>query len=626
MKDRSKVFEILDFLYSLNYRERPVTIEQFIKDDYFLGRLTNRGKTIYPGWLEILYQIFSDDTKYIIVFTGAIGLGKTYIACAIAIPYILYRISCLKDPWAFFGLAESGKLDVSFFNLTKSLLQSRGFQYLQTSLKSIQWFKDRGLTVIRGKKEEMVELSLFNFLLSSPYARGFGVQGGNVVCGIMDEVDSPTESVGQKKRVLQAYEATIRRFESRYVVNGQTLGKLFLVASKQDELSFLNVYIEQMKDSPKVLIFDKALWELKPRHYYSGATFKVMVGDAYTPSRILDDDVTEEEIKALVKQGFRIISIPVEYRSDFELDIIGALRDLAGIAVRGIRRYKLFPTTNWIRFDETKRDPITVSTLEVGLQSSIPWIQFFDFSALRIPLDVPRFIHLDISISGDAMGLAASCVAGWQDVDVETEDGSFRKAREPIIETEWILRVKAKPNDRIPLSAMRKFILDLKNRGYRIKLFSADLKLASEDTLQILQKAGIETTYFSVDRNTQASLDFRNLVFEQRWLCHKHEWLFFEMKHIEYNRETNKVDHPDKVKDIEVLDDGTVRDVVMEGSKDCFDAVVGSVYQCLKHAKEALSLSDMQSLTQKLKVQQSLPADSYDAMSILLKQMKQARR
>ena len=594
-----KIRSYLDYLYSLNYKERPVKIRDFVESNYFLGKITVQGKAIYPGWWDVIEQIFVDDTRYIVVFTGAIGIGKTWIACAICIPYILYRISCLKDPWSYFELAESGKFDVSFFNLTKSLSATRGFQYLQNALLNSYWFRKHGGGVIKGKAgNEWMELPLFNWVLASPYAKGFSIQGANVVCGIMDEVDSPVESKGQKERILQAYDATVRRFESRFVKDGRSLGRLFLVASKQDELSFLNVYIEQMKDRENVFIVDKPIWEMKPKYHYSGKTFSVLVGDAYTPSKILEN---EEEKREYIKQGFRVIEVPEEYRPDFELDIIGALRDLAGIAVKGQRRYKLFPSVAWIRFDETKEDPVTVDTLEVSLEDDFDWINVIDLSKFRQDLKVPRYIHLDIAISGDAMAIACSCVAGWQEVEEQEEEGTFRRKIVPVIETDFILRVKAKKEQRIPLAKMRKFILDLRRAGLNIAKFTADLRLASEDTLQILQKAGIRAEYFSVDRNTQASLDFRNLVYEGRWLCHYHKWLFFEMKHIEHDREKNKIDHPETVKEIEVLQDGNIREYVMEGSKDCFDAVVGSVYNCLLEAKRRITPEEAKQMLEKVK-------------------------
>jgi hypothetical protein len=53
-----------------------------------------------------------------------------------------------------------------------------------------------------------------------------------------------------------------------------------------------------------------------------------------------------------------------------------------------------------------------------------------------------------------------------------------------------------------------------------------------------------------VDKEIKHYMDFRNLVFEARWRCHMHEYLHFELKNLEYDKDSQKINHPDKVKDI----------------------------------------------------------------------------
>jgi hypothetical protein len=582
------------YLCNQLYREKPVDIITFLKDDKYLGKVTKNLKAIYPGWLQVLKQIFFDDAKYIIVFTGSIGIGKTTIAIY-CMAYVLYKLMCMKDVWSYFEKAESGRMAVSFFNLTKSLGSCKGFADLQNAIQRSPWFIQNG-GYLSGNKDIVMNLPLFRYVLSSPYSKGFGVVGEHVITGMLDEVDSPNESIGQRKRVFDTYTATVRRFESRFVLEGESIGKLFLVSSKQDELSFLDVFINDMKDSKKVLIFDKSQWDILPKKNYSGITFPVMVGDEYNTPRILNESDDKNE---WVENGFRVIDVPIEYKHDFESDIVGSLRDLGGISVRGTRKYKLFSNPKFIEFDDSKDDPIDLISLEVGLNDNIRWIDFLDITKIRVDLNIPRCIHLDIAISGDAMGLACSCIKGWKVMDVEKEDGLFSTEEVPIVETDFVLRVKARDRDRIPLASMRRFILDLKNLGMNIKLFTSDLLLASEDTLQTLRNSNIEAEYFSVDKNIQSYMDFRNLVLEKRWICHKHPWLFFEMKYIEHNRDKNKIDHPDKVQDIEFLENGEIREIVMDGSKDVLDAVVGSVYNSILKCKKRLDINSAKELIRK---------------------------
>lgn len=570
------------------FKETPVDIITFLRKDDYLGKVTKNLRAIFPGWISVMESIFENNYKYLIVLTGAIGIGKTSVVCEYCLPYILYRLMLLRDPWGTFELGDSGKMDVTFFNLTRSLSGSRGFAYMQHALAQSPWFRDNGAVVLNRQTLE-VSLPMFQWNLASPYSKGFGSIGGNIIAGVMDEVDSPNESEGQKKRVLQAYDATVRRFESRFVKDQMSLGRLFLVASKQDELSFLEVFIEEMKYSKKVKVFDKSQWDIKPASNYSGVKFKVQVGDAYTQPKILD---TEDEVLKAQKDGNRIIEVPIEHRFEFERDIVGALRDLAGVSVRGIRKHKLFPAERFIAdcMLDSIHNPVTVPNIEIGLEDDVNLMGFIDLDMLRMPLASPRCIHIDIAFSGDALGLASSGVVDWREMAIEAPDGTHTSQKMPVVETDIILRLQAREGDRIPLHRVRKLILDLKSIGLNIVLVTIDLRLASEDTLQLLQKAKITAEYMSVDKDLKPYMTFRDMVFERRWVCHRHERLFFELKHLELDRDKQKVDHPEKVKDLEFLADGTVRDIVLEGSKDLADAVVGSVYSAVLHAKHPVDV------------------------------------
>ena len=562
---------ILRGCYELEYKAIPARVDDFIKSPRLLGVSTANGRAIYPKWKTALKEIFSTDEQHQVVFTGSIGIGKT-TAAIIGMLYVIYRILHLKDPWRYFGLADGGKMVVSFFNLTKSLSQSKGFNLLMSYMIKSPWFRQRGH--VKSIDPPLIEIPLFDFVLASPYSRGFGIQGANVITGIMDEVDSPLESEKQKLRVLKAYEATVRRFESRFVVNGLSLGKLFLVASKQDELSFLEAFIEERKSSEKVIVFDFPLWEVKDVGY-SGEKFYVNVGNKYVPPKILE---TKENVDKAKLEGFTVIEVPVEHREEFERDIIGSLRDLAGISVRHIRKAKLFPAEKFVDecWDEEKEEPVSKQTIEMGLEDKDELMFYIDVSKIRMLKEVPRAVHLDIALSGDAAGLAMSGVAGWTEVTVERQDGTFATQKVPVVETDFVMRLKAREGDELPLFKIRKFVLWLKEQGFNIVKFTADLRLASADTLQILQTAGLECQYKSVDRSSKPYLDFRDMVFEKRWVCHRNEYLRFELTNLEYDRETNKIDHPKKVKEA-VLIGGEVKEVVLEGSKDMADAVCGSV-------------------------------------------------
>jgi len=610
-KGNKRIHTYLEYAYKLQYKERPVSIKEFLCNEHFLGKLTDRGQAVYPIWMRELTQIAREDSKYLIVLTGAIGSGKsraTVWACA----YTMYRTLCLRDPWKHFDKSAGGKMAIVFFNLTKSLGASRGFNLLQTYLTTSPWFQERGI-VSGSSANPRIEFPLFEYRLASPYSKGFGTIGHDVLFADMDEVDDPTESDKQRMRVLKAYEATIRRFESRFVFDGESMGRFFLLASKQEQLSFLNTFIVKMKSSPNIHIVDIPIWEARSPRDYCGRKFPVMIGDVYTPSKLLgyvDEDgevsFNKEEVGETVRNGFKVIDVPVEYYIDFQRDIVGALRDLAGISVSYIRKSKLFSSEKFLVdcYDPEKKDPVKKLTAMIGLDDDIDLTKYLDLSFIRISRNVPRYIHVDIAYSGDgdALGLGMSCVKGWQTEHREQEEGSFKGVKMPVAETDFGMRIKAPPGDKIPLNKVRKLILDLKNvYKFNIVLCTFDHKAMSEDSMQILARAGIKCDYLSLDKDSSIYRGFASLVVNQRWVCHRNNYLHFELVNLEDDPVTNKIDHPDEVVDIEFLEDGSTREVVLRGSKDISDAVVGSVYTAIKNCETPPDIEVMKDMFQKSK-------------------------
>ncbi len=574
----------LQYAYSLNYKEQPPSMEEFLCSPRYLGNLTGGGKAVYPIWKETLEVMSREDSKWLIVLTGAIGTGKT--RCAIyGILYTMCRILCLKDPWAHFNLAAGGQMSIVFFNLTKSQSESNSYKLFQSHLNGSPWFKERGI-VGGSEANPKVQFPLFKYTFASPFVQGFGSQGENVIAALMDEVDSPVASEVQRQKVIQAYENARRRLESRFVIKGDTLGRFFMVASKQERLSFLNAFIAKYKNDRAVMIVDIPLWKAKPEGTYCTQNFRVCVGDVHNPPFIVDN---EEQFRNAIQKSFSVIEVPVDFYDEFTKDIVGSLRDIAGISVSHVRSTKLFPSdTILTRCYTEDPNPSKMITIEIGLKDDTDLLECLDLSALRVSRSIPRYIHVDYSFSGDgdASGIGMSCIKGWEKRQVEEEDGLFRIQRVPILWTDFVLRIKGRPGDKIPLAKIRKLILDLKNRkNINIRKVSYDLAIATEDTKQILERAGVECDFLSMDKDPQMYRGFRILVEEERWSTPFHPYLHFELKHLEDDQERNKIDHPNEVPEMEVLEDGSIREVVFKGSKDVADGGVGSVCLALRESQ-----------------------------------------
>lgn len=160
----SKTFEEIKYQ---DYEEIPVDIETFLHDRRYLGNglYDSSGRfTIYPYWEKTLKDIFPDNitTKYnTLILTGAIGLGKTQIAC-VCLLYILYRLLCLKDPYLFYGLQPIDKISISLMNITLENAKGVALDKINQMILSSEWFMShgemRGTTNLEYVPEKHIEL------------------------------------------------------------------------------------------------------------------------------------------------------------------------------------------------------------------------------------------------------------------------------------------------------------------------------------------------------------------------------------------------------------------------------------------------------------------------------------
>lgn len=578
---RESIESYISYINQSAYKEIPPTMDEFLDSPEFLGGLTRGGKDVYPIWRDTLQIVAREDTKYVHVLTGAIGIGKTF--CAIyGMLYTMCRILCLADPWRHFERAAGGEMSIVFFNLTKSQSESTAYKLFQNYLVHSPWFLDRGR--LCGVLKDRLEFPLFKYTFASPFVQGFGSQGEHVILALLDEVDSPIASEVQREKVVSAYENARRRLDSRFVKHGETLGRFFMVASKQQRLSFLNTFIAKYKTSKNVLVVDVPLWLARPRADFSLEEFTVSCGDVYNPPKIVEN---KEDLEQVTRAGYKILRVPMDFYDIFLKDILGALRDIAGVSVSHIRATKLFPSESLILqcFEQEATNPVKQMTVDVGFNDDINFLNYLDISKITIPKHIPRFVHQDFSYSGDgdATGIAMSCISGWSEKNVEDEEGNFHVEKLPEVHTDFAMRIKAYPGDRIPLNKIRKLILDLKKiHGFNIQECTFDLRIGTEDTKQILERAGMSCDHLSMDKDPQKYRDFRNLVMENRWSSPWHPYLHFELKHLEEDPVKNMIDHPNEVAEMEFLEDGNTRETVCIGSKDISDAVAGSVTRALE--------------------------------------------
>lgn len=557
---------ILQELWEVDYDEIPVSIDQFIEDPHYLGGTYDNGRLVYPFWRHTLHDIFHNnpDKAFEVCITGAIGIGKSTVA-NIALTYLIYRTLCLKDPQKFYSLTGNAPIVFMVFNLTLELAYSGLYSMIVESIRTSPWFKKH--VDIRGKYEFSIEFPKgISLLAGSQTTHSIGK---NVLGAVLDEVNFSNAPKGSKNSVMDLYKNIRRRLESRFLKAGRIPGLLMMVSSKNSEMDFLEQYINSIKHHKTTLVIDKPIYEIKPASTYTGERFAVAVGDKTKISKIVPDG---DDPTSYQENGYSVIWVPVEYKAAFQQDINEALKDISGVS--SVSTNKLIPYPGKIEgiTDYKRVSPLQMEQFHMGLDSDERIKDFItDLDLLRVDMHQPRFLHIDIGLKGDALGMAVVHSDKQTQVERYTSTGGIEKMIENSYKVDLLLSVKALAGSEVPLFKIREFIMWLSSEvGWKIQAIGFD-GYQSADSLQLLKVAGYNAVLQSLDRNDVPYLNLRSAVIEGRINTYYHSILQQELYDLEHDKKAGKVDHP------------LERPDGQPGSKDLTDGLCGALWQAQQY-------------------------------------------
>lgn len=556
--------DTLQKIYEADYEEIPVDIDTFIDSPEYAGWFTGDGKNIYPYWRQKLREIFSDKENYTeIAISGGIGTGKSHIA-VLALAYFLYRLMCLKDPYSQFNIAKGSYIYIVFFNATLQLSQGVAYTKFQSLLINSPWFQQRG-TVGGTKYLEYIPNKPIRFTVGSQMEHSIGK---DIIAGILDEVNfvKGADVNLEKSKIMKLYASVLERINSRFIVRGKVMGKLFLVSSKRAESDFIENYIKKQQGKPGIYTIDAKIWETKPKGTYSGKWFKVAIGGIYKPSKIIGED---ESVEDYIMQDYQIMDIPVEFKKSFEMDMNTALMNVAGISISNTTRFIGY--ANLSKCYKDHKNPFTTNIITTGLYDKLTIKDFFIPDMVKPEIyGRPVFIHIDTSLTGDRTGISAVAVMGYKNVnEYSIESGDIETTKELYYHHIFSIGIQCPSNSEISFQKTRDFIYYLKyNLGWYIFGISCD-GFQSRDTIQQLITAGFTNSkVVSLDKTPDGYLVYKNAINEQR-ISHIHiPELENEVINLARDNQTGKVDHD------------------AEHSKDISDSLAGAVYNASQQEQE----------------------------------------
>ena len=577
LKDNGQSETLKDLKYA-DYKEIPVDIETFLTDDNYLGKAWKdiTGKSLlYPFWLEQLKKIFPNnlDTDYTTLLeSGARGIGKSQVGCGAVGAYLMYRVMCLKNPQDFYHLQQTEKIIFAFMNITKDASKAIAIDKFQKTIQMSPWFMSKGtMTQFENNPFWIPPLPL-EIVIGS---QSSDVIGKPIYFAFFDEISfiRNQDIDKQKEKARDMINTAIGGMKTRFIHDGKNPTLLVVASSKRSEQSFMESYIRELSsiDGQNVYVVDKPVWEVKPKGTYGEGTFKVGLGNKFLANTIVSDDADIESFKA---KGYRIIDVPLFFKTEFLKDIERGLCDFAGISTASSSKYMSGEMViDCIHSDFS--NPFTSDELEIGnaKDDTRQYKQFFDMS--KVPqtlLRQPLYIHLDMSKSGgsgtnDNTGIAGVWITGKKpsiNADTQSNDLSFRLA--------FATSIKAPKGRQISFEKNRNFIRWLRETGFNVQGVSYDT-FQSVDTGQQLEAEGFNCSTISVDRVDTDHICkpyqyLKNTVYEQRLAMFKCDRLFDEFVDVERNINTGKVDH------------------TPNGHKDILDAVCGALFNASKFAEQ----------------------------------------
>lgn len=560
-----------DLLYE-DYKEKPVDILTFLTDDNYLGRAwkDKKGNTkLYPFWKNKLQELLPDNLSVAVntfIESGARGLGKSEIAVAVAL-YLMYRVMCLKDPREHFHLKPTENICFAFMNITKILAEEIGISKFQETVQLSPWFMARGSITQYNNKPHWNPPEPIKIIVGSQPSH---VIGQPIYFAFFDEISFiRNKDIDKQKAIaIDMIDTALGGMKTRFIYKGKDPTLLILASSKRSEKSFLEEHIKtkMANDHENVMVVDEPVWKVKPEGTYGTEWFNVALGNKFLLSQVIEDD---NDIDSYKQRGYTILPVPKYFYAKFKEDIDRSLCDYAGISSSEISKYISGVAVNDIITD-TIRNPFSKDIIEVGNapDDKAQYYDFFDITAIKPELkNMPLFVHLDMSVSGDMTGIAGVFVKGKK-----TSTDELSMANDLFYSLAFSVSVKAPKGRQVSFEKNRNFIYWLVEQGFNIRGITSDT-FQSYDTGQQLKAKQLPYDVLSVDRVDSDRICkpyqyFKSTIYDKRLEIYNSKTLIDEIVELERNLNTGKIDHPEGFR------------------KDVCDAVCGAIFNASKSAEE----------------------------------------
>lgn len=370
-------------------------------------------------------------------------------------------------------------------------------------------------------------------------------------CCTMDETNFAKAGVKDiniaKAHMKNLYDTVNARISGTFRIRGEVYGKLIASSSKNTDSDFLSDHIESQLNAGNTHLYlvDKPQWEVLPPSMFSDKKFHFTVGDRFKKGFVIPEENDDEaHHKEYLRQGYKVVEAPAEFRKNFIADYDISLRDIAGVSVVGamgfITQEAITPNIS-----STRHNPFFTDIIQLGTQDNKSIEEFFRMEVVPARLKHCLMnIHLDLSETGDRTGMCGVCVDGEKTVT----DFDGRKVSLPFFREVFSVGISPPRGDRLSFQKVVNFLFWLRRNGFNIGTISTD-QYQSSYMRELLNGEGFKTSKISVDRSEEPYIGLKNILYDQRIELVKNDARDEEL--INLQRVNNKIDHkPTSSKDI----------------------------------------------------------------------------
>ncbi len=536
----NELFEILD---GEEFEERPVTVEEFVESQNYLG-LPPLSDNQYKC-IRAMSQIYRQDTlerlygkekgferwkqtcNEVVLQLGK-GSGKDYMS-TIAVSYIVYLLLCLKDPAKYFGKPPGDSIDLINIAINAQQAKNVFFKGLCNRIDKSPWFVGK-----YNKKADSIDFDK-NISCYSGHSEREAFEGYNVLTVILDEISGfaidNTSGHEQAKTGSAIYDMYRASVDSRFPDHG----KVILLSFPR----YKNDYIQQRYNA---VVGEKNI-TIKQHEFILNEEL-----DELDPSNRFTVEWEEEEIIS-----YKIPKVFALRRPTWDVNPQRSIEDFK-IAFYtnpndALARFACMPGEAEDAFFKF-RDKI-----EKAFNGPDAFVNSRVEDWMVPDPSKQYYMHVDLAQKHDHCAVAMSHVSKWVNVSM----GNYSTVQ-PIVQVDFVKFWTPRPGDPVELKDVKQFIIDMRGLGFDIRLVTFD-RWNSFEIMNELKGLGMNSETLSVAKKHYE--DMAMIIAEERLSGPAIPLLIDELLQLRIVRD--KVDHPRK------------------GSKDLSDAVCGSIYNAIAY-------------------------------------------